>query len=194
MMLTKGDSNQADADSASKGVIGFVKETLSILVIAFILSMLLKAFVVEARVIPSGSMLPTIQIDDRVLVNKFIYRFQTPKRLEVIVFEPPLETGHREDFIKRVIGLPGEMIEVRNGKVLVDGEALEENYLQEPPAYSYGPVVVPVNCLFVMGDNRNKSFDSHMWNGWLPLDNVKGKAFFTYWPFKRMGAMNLGGE
>ncbi|NLK52336.1 MAG: signal peptidase I [Syntrophomonadaceae bacterium] len=189
MLQTKEDLNQTDEGSTIKGFGGFIKETLSILVIAFILSMILKAFVVEARVIPSGSMLPTIQIDDRVLVNKFIYRFQTPKRLEVIVFEPPPETGHHEDFIKRVIGLPGETVEVRNGKVFIDGESLEENYLQEAPDYNFGPVVVPPNCLFVMGDNRNKSFDSHMWNGWLTLDNVKGKAFFTYWPFNRMGTM-----
>jgi signal peptidase I len=173
----------------TKGLLGLIKETLSILVIAFILSLVLKAYVVEARVIPSGSMLPTIQLDDRVLVNKFIYDFQSPKRFEVIVFEPPAETGHHEDFIKRVIGLAGETVEVKNGKVLINGEPLKENFINELPNYSYGPVTVPPNCIFVMGDNRNKSFDSHLWTGWLTLDNIKGKAFYTYWPLNRLGVL-----
>lgn len=183
-------TNLEEDDEPKTSILGLFKETVSIIVIAFLLSMVLKAFVIEARVIPSGSMLPTIQLNDRVLVNKFIYRFQSPERFEVIVFEPPPETGHHEDFIKRVIGLPGDIVEVKNGKVLINGEALSEDYLKEEPNYSFGPVQVPADSLFVMGDNRNRSFDSHMWNGiWLTLDHVKGKAFYTYWPLNRLGVL-----
>lgn len=179
----------SSANSPVKKMLGLFKETLSILVMAFILSILLKAYVVEARVIPSGSMLPTIQPGDRVLVNKFIYRFESPQRFDVIVFEPPLETGQHEDFIKRVIGLPGEIVEVRDGQVFINGEPLKEDFILEKPNYSYGPVKVPSNCLFVMGDNRNQSFDSHYWDNWLKIDKVKGEAFYIYWPINRMGVM-----
>ena len=182
-------TNLEEDDEAKTGIWGLFKETVSIIVIAFLLSLVLKAFVIEARVIPSGSMLPTIQLNDRVLVNKFIYRFQTPERFEVIVFEPPAETGHHDDFIKRVIGLPGDTVEVKAGKVFINGEALTENYLKEEPNYNFGPVQVPADSLFVMGDNRNRSFDSHLWNTWLTLDHVKGKAFYTYWPLNRLDVL-----
>lgn len=166
-----------------------LKEFISIVVVAYILSLALKTFVIEARVIPTGSMLPTIQLQDRVLVNKFIYRFRLPQRFEVIVFEPPPETKQHDDFIKRVIGLPGETVEINKGKVYINGQPLDEPYLQERPNYRFGPVVVPPNALFVMGDNRNHSFDSHLWEGWLTINHVKGKGFYTYWPLSRMGAL-----
>ena len=189
MIEDKEESRDLNGKFTTKGLVGLIKETISILIIAFLLSMVLKAYVIEARLIPSGSMLPTIQEQDRVLVNKFIYRFQMPKRFEIIVFEPPPETGHHEDFIKRVIGLPGETVEVKDGEVYINGEVLVEDYIQEEPNYNFGPVVVPANSLFVMGDNRNRSFDSHLWSSWLSLDKVKGKAFYTYWPLDRMGVM-----
>ncbi|NPV26422.1 MAG: signal peptidase I [Firmicutes bacterium] len=166
-----------------------LKEFISIVVVAYLLSLVLKTFVIEARVIPTGSMLPTIQLQDRVLVNKFIYRFQPPKRFDVIVFEPPAETRQHEDFIKRVIGLPGETVEVKKGKVFINGQPLDEPYIMEKPNYQFGPVEVPPNALFVMGDNRNHSFDSHLWEGWLTIDHVKGKAFYTYWPLSRLGKL-----
>lgn len=177
-------------DDANRSWWSVIREGVSILIIAFVLSLLLKTFVVEARVIPSGSMLPTIQENDRVLVNKFIYRFRPIERFDVIVFEPPIETGHREDFIKRVIGLPGEKVEIKNGVVYINGQPLEENFAHEKPNYNFGPVTVPPNALFVMGDNRNRSFDSHLWNGWLTLDRVKGKAFCIYWPPQHLGRLD----
>lgn len=176
-------------NTTSRNTSGLIKEVLSIILIAFSLAMLLRFFVVEARWIPSGSMIPTIQENDRVLVNRFIYRFHPPERLDVIVFEPPLETGYKEDFIKRVIGLPGETVEIANGQVLINGQPLIENYINEKPDYHYGPVVVPPDSYFVMGDNRNHSFDSHMWTNWLVRDHIKGKAFVTYWPPGRLGSM-----
>lgn len=170
----------------SKEVRDFLKETISIIVIAFILAMILRSFVIEGRIIPSGSMLPTLQLQDRVMVNKFVYYFKEPQRGDVVVFAPPEVLNAKEDYIKRVIGLPGDTVEIKNGKVYVNNKALEEPYIAEPMTYSYGPVVVPADSLFVMGDNRNYSFDSHMWNAWLTVDRVKGKAFVIYWPIKEI--------
>lgn len=160
----------------------FFKEFIGIVVVAFILAMILRTFVIEGRYIPSGSMLPTIQLQDRVMVNKFIYMFKEPAHGDIVVFEPPAIIGQKDDYIKRIIGLPGDTIEVREGKVWVNGQALEEPYIAEAPNYEYGPVKVPEHALFVMGDNRNMSYDSHLWNGWLTEDHLKGKAFLIYWP------------
>lgn len=166
----------------SKDFKEFIKETVTIVIIAFILAMVLRTFVIEGRLIPSGSMLPTLQLQDRVLVNKFIYRFKEPQRGDVIVFNPPEEIKADKPYIKRLIGLPGETIHIKEGKVFVNGRVLSEPYIAEAPNYEYGPVVVPPGCLFMLGDNRNQSFDSHMWNAWLTRDRLLGKAFVIYWP------------
>ena len=176
----------------SEDIKGFLKELISIVVIAFVLAMILRTFVVEGRVIPTGSMLPTIQLQDRVMVNKFIYYFKEPERGDIVVFDPPEALNVNEDYIKRVIGLPGETIEIKNATVYVDGEALNEPYLYETINYEFGPVVVPEDALFVMGDNRNPSFDSHRWNAWLTRDHLKGKAFLIYWPVNHMGMLERG--
>lgn len=170
----------------------FLKETVSIVIIAFILAMVLRTFVIEGRIIPSGSMLPTLQLQDRVMVNKFIYYFKEPQRGDVIVFHPPDILNSKDDYIKRVIGLPGETVEIKNQHVYINGAPLTEPYLAEPMNYTYGPVVVPIDSLFVMGDNRNHSFDSHMWNAWLSRDKIKGKAFVIYWPFKEIKLLERG--
>lgn len=159
-----------------------IKETLSIIVIAFLLAMVLRTFIVEGRIIPTGSMLPTVQLNDRVMVNKFIYRFTEPQRGDVIVFAPPEVINSTDDYLKRVIGLPGETVEMKDGNVYVDDQILKEPYLAEGVNYDFGPVTVPSDSLLVLGDNRNSSFDSHMWNAWLTKDHLKGKAFMIYWP------------
>lgn len=176
----------------SKEIGNFIKETLSIVVIAFILAMILRTFVVEGRVIPSGSMLPTIQIQDRVMVNKFIYRFQEPQRGDIVVLDPPDALNAHQDYIKRIVGLPGEKVEIKDQQVYIDGKALHEPYLTEPIDYDFGPVVVPEDSLLVLGDNRNNSFDSHYWNAWLTKDHLKGKAFMTYWPVNHIKLLERG--
>lgn len=165
---------------------GFIKEVLSIVITAFVLAMILRTFVIEGREIPSGSMLPTLQIDDRVMVNKFIYYFKEPVRGDVVILDPPEELNSDKYFIKRVIGLPGETVEMKDGKVYINNRALKEPYLPEPLNYHFGPVVVPNDSLLVLGDNRNNSFDSHLWNVWLKRDRIKGKAFTIYWPLNHM--------
>lgn len=169
-----------------------VKETVSVVLIAFILAMLLRTFVIEGRIIPTGSMLPTLQLQDRVMVNKFIYRFKEPQRGDIVVFRPPDVINANEDYIKRVIGLPGEKVEMKNGKVYINDKLLNEPYLEEELDYEYGPVVVPENCLLVLGDNRNHNFDSHMWNAWLTKDRLKGKAFMVYWPINHLHLLERG--
>lgn len=167
----------------SKEVKEFLKETISVIVIAFVLAMLLRNFVIEGREIPTGSMLPTVQLNDRVWVNRFIYRFKEPQRGDVVMFQPPATIKSDTPYLKRVIGLPGETVEMKNGKVYIDGRALVEPYVSEPVDYTFGPVVVPANSLLVLGDNRNNSYDSHEWNAWLTEDRLMGKAIAIYWPF-----------
>lgn len=165
----------------------FLKEIVSIIVIAFVLAMLLRAFVVEARVIPSGSMIPTIVENDRVLVCKYIYHFKEPQRGDIVVFKPPQELLAENDYIKRVIGLPGDKVEMKNQKVYINDQALKEPYIKEPINYDWGPGVVPAGKILVLGDNRNNSLDSHKWNTpWLDRKSIKGKAFATYWPIGHM--------
>ncbi len=102
------------------------------------------------------------------------------------MFEPPEVLKQKDDFIKRVVGLPGDRIEVREGVLFVNDLPQEEPYLAEAPNYEFGPVTIPEGALFVMGDNRNESFDSHLWNGWLTVDHLKGEAFMIYWPVQHI--------
>lgn len=169
----------------------FVKETLSIVIIAFILALILRTFVIEGRLIPSGSMLPTLQLQDRVMVNKFIYSFKEPQRGDIVVFHPPETLNMEDDLIKRVVGLPGEKVEMKNQQVYINDQPLTEPYLAEPLNYTFGPVTVPQGSLLVLGDNRNDSNDSHMW-GFLYRDKVVGKAFLTYWPLKDCKLLERG--
>jgi signal peptidase I len=164
-------------------------EIVQIVVIAFVLSWLLRTFVVEARVIPTGSMLPTIQLQDRVMVDKFFFKyFDEIRQGDIIVFHPPPAAHSTEDFIKRVIGLPGDTVEVKNHLVYVNGEQLSEPYLLEQPDDDFPAMTVPSDSLFVMGDNRNNSADSREW-GFLPLKNVTGRTLFRYWPLGHFGVL-----
>jgi len=163
------------------------------LLIAFALVFfLIKPFVVAAFFIPSGSMRPTLLESDRVLVNKFIYRLGDPRRQDIIVFHAPpgaVLGGEQKDFIKRLIGLPGETIEVRSyDGVYVSAHGGQPAKLNEPyigplqtPNYDYGPSTVPAGHYFVMGDNRRDSNDSHAW-GFLERGKVLGKAMVIFWP------------
>lgn len=170
----------------------FIKDMVVIVVTAFILAMILRTFVIEGRIIPSGSMLPTLQLQDRVLVTKFNYHFKDIVRGDIIVFKPPEAIGSDQDYIKRVIGLPGEKVEVKDGQVFINDKSLNEPYLMESFNYEYGPVTIPEDSLLVLGDNRNYSFDSHLWNAWLTTDHIKGKAFMVYWPINHINLLERG--
>ena len=131
-------------------------------------------------------MVPTLEIGDRVFVNKFIYRFSEPERGDVVVFRSA-EDGD-EELIKRVVGLPGDSIEVRDGVLFVNGERREEPYLNRrfPDSGFYGPTTVPPNHLFMMGDNRPNSRDSRFF-GPVPFENIEGEAFVIFWPPSHIG-------
>jgi signal peptidase I len=163
-------------------------EGIKTIVTAAILAFGIRAFVAEARYIPSSSMEPTLQVNDRLIIEKVSYHFQEPKRGDVVVFNPTKalqEKDFRDAFIKRVIGLPGESIEVKTGKVYVNGQAIKEKYISEDPNYNYGPITVPKRQYLVLGDNRNNSYDSHYW-GHVPKEKIIGKAFVRFWPFNRL--------
>jgi signal peptidase I len=167
----------------------FLKELISIVVIAFVLSMVLRTWIIEGRIVPTGSMLPTIQLQDRLLVNKLIYHFTDPQRGDIIVFRPPEKIHAKDDFVKRLVAVPGDKVEVKNGRLYINNQGQQEPYVNQKMIYEFGPVIVPQNSYFVMGDNRNDSFDSHLWGVWLTRDHLIGKAFFTYWPLKHFSTL-----
>ncbi|MBD1905208.1 signal peptidase I [Funiculus sociatus GB2-A5] len=157
-----------------------------------ILAFGIRSFVAEARYIPSGSMLPTLQINDRLIIDKVSYKFTSPERGDIVVFNPTeaLEKQNFHDaFIKRVIGIPGDKVEVKGGRVYVNDQALREKYIDEQPNYRYGPVTVPPNAYLVLGDNRNNSYDSHYW-GFVPRDKIIGRAIVRFWPLNRAGEVD----
>ncbi len=131
-------------------------------------------------------MLPGIEDGDLVMVDKVSYVFSDPERGEVIIFWPPEQIKSEVPFIKRVIALPGETVEVKDNKVFINGIPIEEEYVKEPPHYIMQAKKIPRDEYFVLGDNRNSSNDSHSW-GTVPRDNIIGKAWFTYWPPERWG-------
>jgi signal peptidase I len=179
-------------------------ELLIILAVAFGLAYVVQAWVVKPYRIPTGSMEPTLDVGDRVLVNRLVYRFHGPHRGDIIVFHPP---GHGDTavngartqasvtYIKRVIGLPGETLQITRGIVTIckpagqNCHALREPYTQGAArAPRYGPFTVPKDDYFVMGDNRDDSLDSRYW-GPLPRRNIIGEAFLIYWPPDRIGLL-----
>ena len=169
-----------------------VVEIVKTLATAFILAIGIRTLVAEARYIPSSSMEPTLEINDRLIIEKISYRFKTPQRGDVVVFSPTdklKEQNFKDAFIKRVIGLPGETVEVRGEKVYVNGKALREKYIEEAPEYTYGPVTVPQGQYLVLGDNRNNSYDSHYW-GFVPRKNLIGRAIVRFWPINRLGSLD----
>lgn len=169
---------------------GDIKEFIQSLIIAGILAFFIITFVAQSFVVDGQSMLPTFENGERLFVNKYIYRFREPERFEVVVFTPSGNPGNR--FIKRVIGLPGETIYIRDGITYINGEPLKENYLREEMLGDFGPYSVPENKLFVMGDNRNNSTDSRDLNrsfsyvGFVDYSSISGKAFWVYWPLRNM--------
>ena len=167
---------------------GFTELWLTILVAFALVFGFVRPFVLEAFRIPSESMVPTLEVGDRVFVNKFIYRFTEPERGDIVVFESV--NGGEEDLIKRVVGVPGDEVEVRSGTLLVNGEPQNEPYLnrENPDDSFFGPSRLSEGEVFVMGDNRANSADSRVF-GPLPVENIEGEAFMRFWPPTRIGAL-----
>jgi len=179
-IITKEDSQKSQRRSSGR----FMREVLESVIIAVLLAVLIKVFLFQNFIIPSESMVPTLQIGDTIYINKLTYKFSDPQRGDVIVFKYPVDP--KRDFVKRVIGLPGETVQVKNSKVLVDAKEIDQPYLPQGLKYGdYGPFKIPRGEYFVMGDNRSNSSDSRVW-GTLPRENILGKAMFIYWPVKRI--------
>jgi signal peptidase I len=201
----------------SSGAGSFLRELPLLLLIAFVLAFVLRTFVLQVFYIPSSSMEPTLQIDDRMVVEKLTYRFREPTRGEVVVFEgddlaltdPDASVVSRtvrgvgqflgvvpasaRDFVKRVIGLPGDEVLIEDGQVYVNGEPLDEPYVVYDDGSDYGPVTVPEDHLFFLGDNRPNSSDSRRSLGFVPRDHVVGRSAVIIWPFDHAGSL-LGVE
>jgi signal peptidase I len=205
-----------EPEDSGHGPLQFLKELPGLVIMAFVLALVIKTLLFQAFFIPSGSMEPTLLPGDRVLVNKIPYYFHDPRPGEIIVFENPhptsvpnrgaiggflhwLGTGlgftrpgtAEEDYIKRVIGLPGDTVQGKHDSVYVNGVRLDETYL--PPGEKtapFPPHTVPPGDLFVMGDNRANSLDSRFSLGYVPIDKVVGKAFVVIWPPGRAGLLH----
>lgn len=162
------------------------RETIETILWALVLALILRAFVVQAFWIPSGSMIPTLDPGDRVLVAKFWHVVSEPKRGQVIVFKYPVDPSR--DFVKRIIALPGETVRMENGTVLVNGAAISEPYVVNHDNFNMPEMKVPDKHYFVMGDNRPNSQDSRFW-GFVPKTFIKGPAFVRYWPLSRIGLL-----
>jgi len=185
-----------EANTSNVSFLHFLREVLETLGLAVLLFVVIN--IVSARVRVDGiSMRPTLQDGEFVLINRLAYKFGDYQRGDIIVFRPPLYppqgfwrqllglpniSDNYEDYIKRVVGLPGDQVKIARGAVYINGTQLQEPYIAAPPNYN-GEWTVPADDLFVLGDNRNNSSDSHAW-GFLPEENVLGKAVLVYWPFK----------
>lgn len=157
------------------------------IVIAVVLAMIIRYFVIESYQVEGTSMVPTLQNSERLFVNKFIYRFREPGRGDIIVLKYPSDTS--KDFIKRVIANAGDTLEIIDGKVLVNSTQIREAYINEPMriANNYPKIEIPKGYVFVMGDNRNHSKDSRYSDvGLVSYDLIKGEALFAYWPLGQL--------
>ena len=161
-----------------------IKDWVVSIVVAVALAMFIRTFIVELYVVDGPSMRPTLESEERLVVNKFIYRFRPPEKGEVLVFQYPRDPSR--DFIKRVIATPGDTVEIREGRVLVNDQILAEDYILEKTRSEYPKSTVPEGRIFVMGDNRNNSEDSRFADvGFVPYDLIKGKALLVFWPISQ---------
>ena len=172
--------------SALRGLVEWVLILAGALLVAFVV----KTFLLQAFYIPSGSMEPTLEIQDRVLVNKLSYDLHDVNRGDIVVFEsPPNETSENKDLIKRVIGLPGETVEAHDGRIYIDGQVLDEPYLQpHVQTATLDKVTVPADHYWMMGDNRGNSRDSRYF-GAIPESLIIGRAFVRVWPVTALGLL-----
>jgi signal peptidase I len=197
--MVEGKAKEQIATRTRGGYKSVVREYAEALLVALFLALFIRSFIVQAFKIPSGSMIPTLQVGDHILVSKLAYglrlpypfekvlvAWSQPRREDIVVFVYPKDRG--KDFIKRVVAVEGDIIEARHKQIYVNGKRVEDNhaYFVEDsheiagPRDNFGPLTIPPHNIFVMGDNRDRSHDSRFW-GFVNLGDVKGKAFIIYW-------------
>ena len=184
-------SNNNSPQEHDSSWIGELGRTIGL---SIILALGIRTFVAEARWIPSESMVPTLKINDKLIVDKLTYHFTNPQRGDIVVFSPTDEIKKenpnlRDAFIKRIIGLPGDKVEVKGERVYINDRPLQEKYIEDAPHYQFGPAIVPPDSYLVLGDNRNNSYDSHYW-GFVPQDHIIGRAIVRFWPPNRIGELD----
>ncbi|MEG1501830.1 MAG: signal peptidase I [Synergistaceae bacterium] len=162
------------------------RETVETVLWALVLAFILRTFIIQAFWIPSGSMIPTLEVGDRVLVLKFWYKLPgiDLKRGDIVVFKYPVDP--RRDFVKRIVGLPGDKVEIKDGTVFINDKELFEPYVKNMDTYDMEAQLIPDNKYFCLGDNRPNSQDGRFW-GYVPKNFFKGPAVFRYWPLNRIG-------
>jgi len=185
--MEPGQPEQPKAPTSAKS---HLREWLETIIIALVVALLIRAFVVQVYLVEGESMEPTLHTSERLLVNKFIYRFRRPAPGEIVVLQDPAQP--KRELIKRVIAVAGETVEVKKGVVYINGKPMKETYKNTMfTVYpDVAPVTVPDGKIFVMGDNRGRSLDSRM-IGSIPLKKVEGEAFFLFWPPSRFWADGL---
>ena len=167
---------------------GWIKESLQSLVVAVIIALIIRTFIFQPFYIPSSSMEPTLVPGDRIIVSKLNYFFDAPNRGDVIVFRYPLDPS--KDYVKRIVAMGGETVELRSNRVLINDKAIAQDYLPEDIRFGdFGPLEVPEGSYFVLGDNRNNSQDSRYW-GTLDKDYLIGEAVLIFWPLTRSGIID----
>ncbi|MDR3563833.1 MAG: signal peptidase I [Negativicutes bacterium] len=165
-----------------------IKDWVISILIAVVLAFFIRYFIVELYMVEGPSMRPTLLNGERLVVNKFIYRFKTPERGDVLVFRFPKDPSR--DFIKRVIAIPGDTIEIKDSRVFLNGQLQNEPYILERSRIPFPLKTVPEGHIFVMGDNRNNSEDSRFSDvGFVPFDLIKGKAIFVFWPLDQLKSL-----
>ncbi|MDI3280467.1 MAG: signal peptidase I [Bacillota bacterium] len=178
-----------NAEEKTRDAKSIVREYVESTVMAVALALFIMTFIARSFSVDGSSMVPTLHNGERVLVDEISYRLIKPARGEIIVFRLPANPKVR--YIKRIIGLPGDTVEIRDGRVLVNGEPLQEDYLSEPIYGDFGPYRVPEDSYFVLGDNRNNSEDSRFRRvGYVPRRYIVGRAIFRYWPLSKVGVLS----
>ena len=161
------------------------------IVLSFFLALGIRSFIAEARYIDDmdsvdrAAMLPTLQINDRLIINKLSYNFQNPQRGDIVLFSSKRQ-NFKKTLLRRVIGLPGETVEMKDGLVYINGQPLQEKYVKDRRNYGFDRVTVPSNQYLVVSDNRKNIFDSHYWH-FVPHNNIIGRAVGRFWPLNRVG-------
>jgi len=182
-MENKTENNKEKKKWDKKSVIKEVRDYVFLIILAFVLAFLMNKFVYANAEVPTGSMIPVVQPNDRLIVNRLAYLFEEPKRGDIVMFAFP--DDEKDNYLKRIIGLPGEKVEIKNGLVYINDseKPLDETYINDPPNGNYGPYNVPEGCYFMLGDNRDESKDARFWNNtYVKKEKIVGKAWLKYYP------------